>query len=137
MRSSPLAQPAVGQQEHDLAVGRLLALQHGERCRGVGNLAQLVIRQGHVQADMRVLGAALERFTVLGDGLAVTSRGCQGDAQIGAGVHRVGTELQVRLVLRDGPVQLAGLVQRNCLLQDRLRILLRGRRMADQHQGHY
>ena len=112
-------------------------MQRGERCRGLGNLAHLVVRQGHVQPYVQIAGTALERFPILGDRFLVASGARQGDAQIGAGVHRIGPEFQVRPVLRNRTLQLAGLVQRNRLLEDPLRIFLPVRRKAEQHQDHY
>ena len=112
-------------------------VQRGERCRGLGNLARLVVRQGDVQPYVQIAGTALERFPVLGDGFLVATGARQRDAQIRAGVHRIGPELQVRPILRNRTLQLAGLVQRNRLLEDSLRIFLTDCREAEQHQDHY
>ena len=123
---------AVRQQHSGLLILRLEGVYYGELMRRFGKLARFVIGQAEIKQHTGIAGIIFNRAPVLGDCLFVMACPSQRCAQVRPDFESSRPDLQVSPVLSNGAFQVAGLVQRQGLLENAIGWLLRLRQTKQQ-----
>ena len=128
------SEAAVGEQEREVQVGGLGAVEGFEFGGRFGDLKGLVVGQRQVEAKpgRHVAGRYLQGSLILIDGVLVAAEFGQDGAQIGARLHPVGLGGDAGLVRANGTRKIARLMQLDCTIQGTLGVQSRERQGCEQ-----